>query len=74
MNDSALPTADVAIPELAPLQRRLLSAAAIGLTLSAVGAFFNVGAFLQAYLIAYMWCLGATLGWWPSRLTDPTTS
>src|SRR5579862_5526983 len=55
-------TADVAVPELAPLQRRLLAGGAIGAVVSLVGLFTNRTAFLQAYLLAYMWCLGATLG------------
>ena len=55
-------TADVAIPELAPLQRKLLAAGAIGALVSLVGWFVNPAAFFQAYLMAYMWCLGATLG------------
>ena len=55
-------TADVAIPELAGLQRRLLIAGAAGLALSLVGLVFNVQQFLQSYLMAYMLCLGVTLG------------
>jgi hypothetical protein len=55
-------TADVAIPELAPLQRRLLIAGAIGAAVSLLGAFFDLRQFLQSYLMAYMFCLGVTLG------------
>ena len=57
-----LDTADVAIPELAPLQRALLVAGAAGMLVSLVGAAMNLTQFLQSYLMAYMWCLGATLG------------
>ena len=55
-------TADVAIPELAGLQRRLLIAGAVGAAVSLVGAFVDVRQFLQSYLMAYMLCLGVTLG------------
>src|SRR5207249_4823686 len=55
-------TADVAIPELAPLQRRLLTMGAIGAIVSLAGLLVNATQFLQSYLMAYMWCLGATLG------------
>jgi len=55
-------TADVAIPALAGLQRRFLLAGAIGAVLSLVGAFLNPTQFLQSYLMAYMLCLGVTLG------------
>jgi hypothetical protein len=55
-------TADVAIPELAPLQRRLLIAGAAGLAVSLIGAFNSTPQFLQSYLMAYMLCLGITLG------------
>jgi hypothetical protein len=60
--DNSLPTADVAIPELAPIQRRLLLGGAVGAAVSLAGLFTNLTGFLQAYLLAYMWCLGATLG------------
>jgi len=60
--DDSLPTADVSIPALALLQGRLLLGGAIGAAVSLVGLFTNLTAFLQAYLLAYMWCLGATLG------------
>jgi hypothetical protein len=55
-------TADAAIPELAGLQRRcLLVGGAAGL-ISLVGLIVDRTQFLQSYLMAYMWCLGATLG------------
>jgi len=55
-------TADVAIPELKPLRRRLLVAGAVGAALSAVGLALNTTQFLQSYLMAYMLWLGVTLG------------
>jgi len=55
-------TADVAIPELKPLQRRLLVAAGGGAVLSAIGLLLNSTQFLQSYLMAYMLWLGVTLG------------
>ena len=55
-------TADVAIPELAGLQRRLFVAGAVGVLLSLVGLFLDPGQFMQSYLMAYMLCLGVTLG------------
>src|SRR5262245_44759988 len=55
-------TADAAIPALAGLQQRLLIAGAVGATLSVVGAFLNPTQFFQSYLMAYMLCLGVTLG------------
>src|SRR5262245_60598928 len=55
-------TADKAIPELAGLQRRFLIAGAAGLAVSLLGAFLNLTQFLQSYLMAYMLCLGVTLG------------
>jgi hypothetical protein len=55
-------TADVAIPELAGLQRRLLTAGAVGAAVSIVGLFINIQQFMQSYLMAYMLCLGVTLG------------
>jgi hypothetical protein len=54
--------ADVAIPELAGLQRRLLVAGAVGGAVSVVGLLIDVRQFLQSYLMAYMLCLGVTLG------------
>jgi hypothetical protein len=55
-------TADVAIPELAGLQRRLLVAGAIAAAVSLLGLFLDVRQFMQSYLMAYMLCLGVTLG------------
>jgi hypothetical protein len=55
-------TADAAIPELAPLQRKLFIGGGIGALISLVGLAINVDQFLQSYLVAYMWCLGVTLG------------
>ena len=54
--------ADTAIPELAGLQRRCLMAGGVAALISLVGLFINTTQFLQSYLMAYMWCLGATLG------------
>jgi hypothetical protein len=55
-------TADEAIPELRRLQRPLLAAGIAGLLLSAVGLFVNATQFFQSYLMAYVFCLGLTLG------------
>ena len=55
-------TADAAIPELASHQRRLLIAGGVGAAVSLAGLFFDVRQFLQSYLMAYMLCLGVTLG------------
>ena len=55
-------TADVAIPELAGLQRRLLIAGAAGAVLCVIGWLLNARQFYQSYLMAYMLCLGVTLG------------
>jgi hypothetical protein len=55
-------TADAAIPELAGLQRRLLVAGAVGAAVSILGLFLNPRQFFQSYLMAYMLCLGVTLG------------
>src|SRR5204862_8181199 len=55
-------TADQAIPELAGLQQRFLLVGIAGAALSALGAFLNPTQFLQSYLMAYMLCLGVTLG------------
>jgi hypothetical protein len=54
--------ADQLIPELAPLQRKLLLAGAVGLGLSLVGLITNPRQFFQSYLMAYMFALGITLG------------
>jgi len=55
-------TADQLIPELAPRQRQLLTAGGIGLLVSLVGLFVEPTQFLHSYLVAYMFCLGLTLG------------
>ena len=55
-------TADVAIPELAGLQRKLLIAGGAGAAISLIGLFTDIQQFMQSYLMAYMLCLGATLG------------
>jgi len=55
-------TADLAIPELAGLQRRLFLIGAVGAAVSVVGLFLNPRQFFQSYLMAYMLCLGVTLG------------
>src|SRR6266508_2087300 len=55
-------TADVAIPGLAGIERRLLVAGAAGGAVATLGLFFNATQFFQSYLMAYMWCLGVTLG------------
>jgi hypothetical protein len=60
--DRLMVTADAAIPALAGLQRRLLSAGAVGAAVSLVGAFLDARQFFQSYLMAYMLCLGVTLG------------
>jgi hypothetical protein len=55
-------TADAAIPELARYQRSLLLASGVGALVSLVGWFLDPTQFLQSYLMAYMLCLGVTLG------------
>jgi hypothetical protein len=55
-------TADALIPELGRHQRTLLATGAGGLLLSGIGGAFNPTQFFQSYLMAYMFCLGATLG------------
>ncbi|MBI3492582.1 MAG: hypothetical protein HY047_12515 [Acidobacteria bacterium] len=55
-------TADVAIPELAGYQRRLLIAGGGGALVSLAGLFMDPAQFLQSYLMAYMLWLGVTLG------------
>jgi hypothetical protein len=55
-------TADAAIPELARYQRVLLLAGGAGALVSLVGLFLDPTQFLQSYLMAYMLCLGVTLG------------
>jgi hypothetical protein len=55
-------TADVAIPELAGLQRRFLLVGAAAAVVSLAGVVTNLDQFLQSYLMAFMFCLGVTLG------------
>jgi len=55
-------TADAAIPELAVVQRRLFVAGAVGAVVSVLGVFVDARQFFQSYLMAYMLCLGVTLG------------
>ena len=55
-------TADELIPELRRYQRPLLAAGVAGLLVSLAGWFFNPAQFFQSYLMAYMLCLGVTLG------------
>jgi len=55
-------TANAAIPELAGLQRRSLMIGGAAGVLALVGLATNPTQFYQSYLMAYMWCLGATLG------------
>src|SRR5438093_2094147 len=55
-------TADVAIPELAGHQRRLLVAGGVGAVVSLAGLVLDPRQFFQSYLMAYMLCLGVTLG------------
>src|SRR5262249_16663700 len=44
------------------LQSRFLLAGAVGMALCLIGAFVSPTQFLQSYLMAYMLCLGVTLG------------
>jgi hypothetical protein len=62
MTQPLLETADIAIPELAGLQRRFFLVGAVGAVLSLVGVVVNVDQFMQSYLMAFMFCLGVTLG------------
>jgi len=55
-------TADELIPELGRHQWQLLSAGGSGLAVSLFGWFFTPTQFFQSYLMAYMLCLGVTLG------------
>jgi hypothetical protein len=55
-------TADVLLPDLRGLQQRLWTGGLAGLAIAVIGAFINVRQFLASYLVAYMFCLGATLG------------
>ena len=54
--------ADQLIPELAPLQQKLLIAGGAGAAVSIIGLITNPAQFFQSYLTAYMFVLGATLG------------
>ena len=54
--------ADQLIPELAPLQQKLLRAGGVGAGVSIIGLFTNPAQFFQSFLMAYMFVLGATLG------------
>jgi hypothetical protein len=54
--------ADQLIPELAPLQRKLLNAGGAGLAVSLIGLVLNPRQFFQSYLMAYSYALGITLG------------
>jgi hypothetical protein len=54
--------ADQLIPELAPLQRRLLVAGGVGLAVSSIGLVTDTAQFFQSYLMAYIYVLSATLG------------
>jgi hypothetical protein len=55
-------SADTAIPELAGLQRTAAMVGGAAALLSLLGLLLNPTQFLQSYLMAYMWCLGASLG------------
>jgi hypothetical protein len=55
-------TADELIPDLRRLQRPLFVAGIAGLGVSAIGGLLNPSQFFQSYLMAYMLCLGTTLG------------
>jgi hypothetical protein len=55
-------TADELIPDLRRLQRPLLTAGIAGLGVSMLGGLFDPTQFFQSYLMAYMLCLGTTLG------------
>ena len=55
-------TADELIPDLARWQRPLLTGGVAGVLVSMVGLFFEPTQFFQSYLMAYMLCLGVTLG------------
>src|SRR5438105_1571093 len=55
-------TADELIPDLARWQRSLLRGGAVGALVSMVGLFFEPMQVFQSYLMAYLLCLGLTLG------------
>src|SRR5438270_551080 len=50
------------IPELAAYQRRFFIAGGIGVLICLIALFINPVDFLQAYLMAYLFVLGITLG------------
>jgi hypothetical protein len=54
--------ADQLIPELAPLQQKLLMAGGIAGLVSLVGLFMNPAQFMRSYLMAFLFVLGASLG------------
>jgi hypothetical protein len=55
-------TAGELIPELRGIQLRLLLAGGAGALLALAGLWSNPPQFFQSYLMAYMFCLGITLG------------
>jgi hypothetical protein len=55
-------TAGELIPDLRPLQQKLLLAGAVGAAFSLLGFFTNRTQFFQSYLMGYMLVLGTTLG------------
>jgi hypothetical protein len=55
-------TAGALFPELEGHQRMLLIGGGAGLAVAAIGGAFNPTRFFQSYLMAYMFCLGGTLG------------
>jgi hypothetical protein len=55
-------TAGAAIPELSNLQGKCLIVAGAAGAISILGLLLNPTQFFQSYLMAYMLCLGATLG------------
>ena len=55
-------SADTAIPALAGVQRQAAIVGGTAAVVSLAGLFINPTQFFQSYLMAYMWCLGATLG------------
>jgi hypothetical protein len=55
-------SADTAIPELAGVQRKAAMVGGAAALASLLGLLLHPTQFLQSYLMAYMWCLGASLG------------
>src|SRR5215470_5589071 len=55
-------TADELIPDLGHYQRQMLISGSAGMLISLIGLFLNFTQFMQSYLMAYMLCLGVTLG------------